>query len=181
MSQNKVSPHISDLEKDRQGISPREPELYDRIYEGYIVIGELPSGTFSLLMLNAVISLGIPLLGFLVCYSVHQTHAAKSGSLIGLALTLFLFGASIHPHLELKIRGGLLGADVTQLESNWLGDHIDSLIAQFLLVVKFNILLELFGSVTVATITIVAGVLLFVWSLYHYVQVKAQEQKLLKH
>lgn len=181
MSQNKVSPHISDLEKDRQGISPPEPELYDRIYEGYIVIGDLPSGSFSLLILNAVVSLGIPLLGFVVCYSVHQTHAAKFGSLIGLALTIFLFGASIHPHLGQKVSGGLLGADVTQLEPNWLGDHIDSLIAQFVLVVKFDSLLELFGSLTVANITIIAGVLLFVWSLYHYVQVKTEEQKLLKH
>lgn len=58
-------------------------------YEG------LPVGSFFSFVWNGMISMSFQLVGFLLTYLLHTTHAAKNGSRAGLGITLVQYGFSM--------------------------------------------------------------------------------------
>lgn len=52
----------------------------------------LPVGSIFSFVWNAMISMSFQLVGFLLTYLLHTTHAAKNGSRAGLGLTLVQYG-----------------------------------------------------------------------------------------
>lgn len=175
-----------DLEKDLSRSKGASNAPHDPMYRGYMIIDGLPLGDFALLALNAVVSLGLPIVGFLVCYLVHQSHAAKYGSVIGLGLTFVLYGFSIHPSYSdgSIVSAGALGDEHLNLSEpvssgSSLADLIDRYIAEFLLLIKFSKLLETTNNTYVASAVIGCGVVLLLWSGYGFVRVKAAEHRLL--
>ena len=52
----------------------------------------LPVGSLFSFIWNAMISMSFQLVGFLLTYLLHTTHAAKNGSRAGLGITLVQFG-----------------------------------------------------------------------------------------
>ena len=59
---------------------------------GDMIIDDLPTGPFLTFILTTLISWFFQLPGFLLTYLLHRTHAARFGSLAGLALTFIQFG-----------------------------------------------------------------------------------------
>ena len=57
-----------------------------------MIIDDLPSGSVWIFALNLLISFLFQLVGFLLTYLLHTSHAAKYGSRAGLGLTLIQFG-----------------------------------------------------------------------------------------
>lgn len=55
----------------------------------------LPVGSVFSFVWNAMISMSFQVVGFLLTYLLHTTHAAKNGSLAGLGITLVQFGFSM--------------------------------------------------------------------------------------
>ncbi|KAJ8521090.1 hypothetical protein ONZ45_g2161 [Pleurotus djamor] len=62
----------------------------------FMVIDDLPSGSFVVFVLNVFISFFFQFVGFLLTYLLHTSHAAKYGSRAGLGLTLIQFGFYSH-------------------------------------------------------------------------------------
>lgn len=57
-----------------------------------VYIDGLPVGSFFSFIWNATISMSFQLVGFLLTYLLHTTHAAKNGSRAGLGVTLIQYG-----------------------------------------------------------------------------------------
>lgn len=57
-----------------------------------VFIDGLPVGSVFAFVWNALISMTFQLVGFLLTYLLHTTHAAKNGSRAGLGITLIQFG-----------------------------------------------------------------------------------------
>lgn len=57
-----------------------------------ILVDELPAGSIWIFIINIFISFFFQVVGFLLTYLLHTTHAAKFGSRAGLGLTLIQFG-----------------------------------------------------------------------------------------
>lgn len=57
-----------------------------------VYVDGLPVGSIFSFAWNAMISMSFQLVGFLLTYLLHTTHAAKNGSRAGLGLTLVQYG-----------------------------------------------------------------------------------------
>ncbi|KAI9796335.1 MAG: hypothetical protein M1825_000636 [Sarcosagium campestre] len=57
-----------------------------------VFIDGLPVGSFFSFVWNGMISMSFQLVGFLLTYLLHTTHAAKNGSKAGLGITLVQYG-----------------------------------------------------------------------------------------
>lgn len=62
----------------------------------YMLIDDLPSGSFLVFVLNMFISFFFQFVGFLLTYLLHTSHAAKYGSRAGLGLTMIQLGLYSH-------------------------------------------------------------------------------------
>lgn len=60
-----------------------------------VYVDGLPVGSVFSFAWNAMISMSFQVVGFLLTYLLHTTHAAKNGSLAGLGITLVQFGFSM--------------------------------------------------------------------------------------
>ena len=60
---------------------------FDEVY-----VDGLPVGSVFSFIWNAMISTSFQLVGFLLTYLLHSTHAAKNGSRAGLGITLIQYG-----------------------------------------------------------------------------------------
>ncbi|KAH8724604.1 metal homeostatis protein bsd2 [Phaeosphaeriaceae sp. PMI808] len=61
-------------------------------YGDEVFVEGLPVGSLFSFIWNAMISMSFQLVGFLLTYLLHTTHAAKNGSRAGLGITLVQFG-----------------------------------------------------------------------------------------
>jgi hypothetical protein len=57
-----------------------------------VYIDGMPVGSFFGFIWNGMISMAFQLVGFLLTYLLHSTHAAKNGSRAGLGITLIQYG-----------------------------------------------------------------------------------------
>jgi hypothetical protein len=64
--------------------------LSDEVY-----VDGLPVGSVFSFVWNGMISMSFQIVGFLLTYLLHTTHAAKSGSRAGLGITLVQYGFSM--------------------------------------------------------------------------------------
>ena len=60
-----------------------------------VYIDGLPVGSFFSFAWNGIVSMAFQLVGFLLTYLLHTTHAAKNGSRVGLGITLINYGFNI--------------------------------------------------------------------------------------
>ncbi|KAI5806343.1 hypothetical protein EDC01DRAFT_715607 [Geopyxis carbonaria] len=71
-----------------------------------VFIDGLPVGSVFAFVWNALISMSFQLVGFLLTYLLHTTHAAKNGSRAGLGITLVQFGFMMRGQPEDDIASG---------------------------------------------------------------------------
>ncbi|KAJ1982186.1 hypothetical protein H4R35_000406 [Dimargaris xerosporica] len=66
---------------------------------GEVLIEGLPSGNLFVFALNMLVSTVFQLVGFLLTYLLHSSHAAKDGSFVGLGITFLHFGFYIRSRI----------------------------------------------------------------------------------
>src|ERR1700749_2420051 len=71
--------------------------LSDEVY-----VDGLPVGSVFSFVWNGIISMSFQIVGFLLTYLLHTTHAAKNGSRAGLGITLVQYGFSMKGAAVLK-------------------------------------------------------------------------------
>ncbi|KAK7061839.1 hypothetical protein R3P38DRAFT_2596624 [Favolaschia claudopus] len=67
---------------------------------GEMIIDSLPSGTVFSFLWNMLVSVSFQLIGFLLTYVLHTTHAARLGSRAGLGITLIQYGFALRSRVE---------------------------------------------------------------------------------
>ncbi|KAI0939815.1 hypothetical protein AcV5_001103 [Taiwanofungus camphoratus] len=77
---------------------------------GDVVVDALPTGSAFSFLWNALVSISFQLVGFLLTYLLHTTHAAKLGSRAGLGVTLIQYGFAMRTRGGDGYQGGYQGA-----------------------------------------------------------------------
>jgi Protein of unknown function (DUF2370) len=72
--------------------------LSDEVY-----VDGLPVGSVFSFVWNGIISMSFQIVGFLLTYLLHTTHAAKNGSRAGLGITLVQYGFSMKGASSLRL------------------------------------------------------------------------------
>ncbi|KAJ0416129.1 hypothetical protein BJY00DRAFT_292136 [Aspergillus carlsbadensis] len=83
-----------------------------------VYVDGLPVGSIFSFVWNAMISMSFQLVGFLLTYLLHTTHAAKNGSRAGLGLTLVQYGFYMKGGSESSEGGGGTDEYVTPPDPN---------------------------------------------------------------
>ena len=78
-----------------------------------VYIDGMPVGSFFSFLWNGMISMSFQLVGFLLTYLLHSTHAAKNGSRAGLGITLIHYGFYMKGDVDATPnQGGNMGTSV---------------------------------------------------------------------
>lgn len=83
-----------------------------------VYVDGLPVGSIFSFIWNAMISMSFQLVGFLLTYLLHTTHAAKNGSRAGLGLTLVQYGFYMKGGSESRPDGGGSDEHITPPDPN---------------------------------------------------------------
>ncbi|KAF8928960.1 hypothetical protein BGZ58_009259 [Dissophora ornata] len=68
------------------------------VFAGEILVEGLPVGSIFQFLWNVAVALSFQFFGVLLTYLLHNSHASKAGSMVGLGMTLLNFG--------IRMRGG---------------------------------------------------------------------------
>ncbi|KAJ1930986.1 hypothetical protein FBU59_006862, partial [Linderina macrospora] len=84
-----------------------EPAVISVGDEEELLIEGLPVGSLGVFVVNLVVSTAFQIVGYMLTFLLHTSHAAKNGSLAGLGITFFNFGFYIRTHLGENILGDM--------------------------------------------------------------------------
>ncbi|KAJ1999193.1 hypothetical protein GGI04_004677 [Coemansia thaxteri] len=71
--------------------------------EDELLVEGLPVGSIGVFVVNLVVSTAFQIVGYMLTFLLHGSHAAKNGSLAGLGITFMNFGFYIRTHLGQNI------------------------------------------------------------------------------
>ncbi|RLV91783.1 Metal homeostatis protein BSD2 [Spathaspora sp. JA1] len=74
-----------------------ESSVISPMYEDEVFVEGLPVGNIANFIWNALVTIAFQFVGFVLCYLLHTSHAAKHGSRAGLGITMIMYGWSIVP------------------------------------------------------------------------------------
>ncbi|KAK6205521.1 uncharacterized protein RJT21DRAFT_118015 [Scheffersomyces amazonensis] len=67
------------------------------MYEDEVFVEGLPVGNMANFVWNGLVTVAFQFVGFVLCYLLHTSHAAKQGSRAGLGITFILYGYQMIP------------------------------------------------------------------------------------
>lgn len=107
------------------------------IYEDEVFVDGLPVGNIANFVWNVLVLVAFQFVGFVLCYLLHTSHAAKNGARTGLGITFIMYGWKRVP-LNLgsadKLPPKLLAVDPFQVEDLWLGATVATFTDSFKLI-----------------------------------------------
>lgn len=74
-----------------------ETTMITPIFEDEVFVQGLPVGNAANFVWNALVTVAFQLVGFVLCYLLHTSHAAKQGTRCGLGVMFVMFGYSAVP------------------------------------------------------------------------------------
>lgn len=74
-----------------------ETTMISPMFEDEVFVKGLPVGNLANFVWNALVTVAFQLVGFILCYLLHTSHAAKEGTRAGLGITLIIFGYGAIP------------------------------------------------------------------------------------
>lgn len=74
-----------------------ESTMLSPIYEDEVFVEGLPVGNIANFVWNALVTVAFQFVGFVLCYLLHTSHAAKEGSRAGLGVTFVFYGWNMVP------------------------------------------------------------------------------------
>lgn len=69
-----------------------ETTMISPMYENEVFVQGLPVGNLANFVWNALVTVAFQLVGFILCYLLHTSHAAKQGTRAGLGIMILMFG-----------------------------------------------------------------------------------------
>lgn len=69
-----------------------ESTMISPMYENEVFVQGLPVGNMANFIWNALVTVAFQLVGFILCYLLHTSHAAKQGTRAGLGIMVLMFG-----------------------------------------------------------------------------------------
>lgn len=67
------------------------------MYEDEVFVEGLPVGNIANFVWNGLVTVAFQFVGFVLCYLLHTSHAAKQGSRGGLGITFIIYGVNMIP------------------------------------------------------------------------------------
>ncbi|KAJ2361599.1 hypothetical protein H4S01_005197, partial [Coemansia sp. RSA 2610] len=67
--------------------------------EDELLVEGLPVGSLGVFLVNMIVSTAFQIVGYMLTFLLHSSHAARNGSLAGLGITFMNFGFYIRTHL----------------------------------------------------------------------------------
>ncbi|KAJ2481367.1 hypothetical protein IWW56_001797 [Coemansia sp. RSA 2131] len=67
--------------------------------EDELLVEGLPVGSMGVFIVNMIVSTAFQIVGYMLTFLLHSSHAARNGSLAGLGITFMNFGFYIRTHL----------------------------------------------------------------------------------
>ncbi|RCK58164.1 Metal homeostatis protein BSD2 [Candida viswanathii] len=74
-----------------------ESTMISPMYEDEVFVQGLPVGNIANYVWNALVTVAFQFVGFILCYLLHTSHAAKQGSRAGLGINLIMYGWNLVP------------------------------------------------------------------------------------
>ncbi|CAK7892704.1 metal homeostatis protein Bsd2p [[Candida] anglica] len=74
-----------------------ESTVISPMYEDEVFVEGLPVGNVANFVWNGLVTVAFQFIGFVLCYLLHTSHAAKQGSRTGLGITFIIYGYSMIP------------------------------------------------------------------------------------
>ena len=143
-----------------------------------VYIDGLPVGSFFSFAWNAVISMAFQLVGFLLTYLLHTTHAAKNGSRAGLGVTLINYGFS----LRSLSKKGKAGMDYTSPpdpnDHNF--DPSDSAAATIATMEDHPVTSHSFAGEWLSYVLMIVGWVILIKSVSDFIRARRHEQLILQ-
>lgn len=116
-----------------------ETTMISPMYEDEVFVQGLPVGNLANFVWNVLVTVAFQLVGFILCYLLHTSHAAKQGTRAGLGITFIMYGYSIIPtnfghsdRIPVKYEPedpNLI--DISALSSIKSGGHVDNYLLGF--------------------------------------------------
>lgn len=74
-----------------------ESTVISPMYEDEVFVEGLPVGNVANFVWNGLVTVAFQFVGFVLCYLLHTSHAAKQGSRAGLGITFMMYGYGMVP------------------------------------------------------------------------------------
>lgn len=74
-----------------------ESTVISPMYEDEVFVEGLPVGNIANFVWNGLVTVAFQFVGFILCYLLHTSHAAKQGSRVGLGITFMVYGYGMVP------------------------------------------------------------------------------------
>ncbi|KAI5952880.1 hypothetical protein KGF54_003747 [Candida jiufengensis] len=99
IQQREAELHPPTYEEAAQDASPEywESTMISPMYEDEVFVQGLPVGNIANFIWNGLVTIAFQFIGFILCYLLHTSHAAKQGSRMGLGINLIMYGWNILP------------------------------------------------------------------------------------
>ncbi|KAI8320832.1 hypothetical protein GQ54DRAFT_200747 [Martensiomyces pterosporus] len=113
---NEPLPTYQDIYGPQSNAAPAyfEPAVISIGDEEELLVEGLPVGSVGVFMVNLIVSTAFQIVGYMLTFLLHSSHAAKNGSLAGLGITFFNFGFYIRTHLGQNIFEDVPGGSPNQ-------------------------------------------------------------------
>ncbi|KAF3993566.1 hypothetical protein FT663_00236 [Candidozyma haemuli var. vulneris] len=69
-----------------------ETTMISPMYDNEVFVQGLPVGNLANFVWNALVTVAFQLVGFILCYLLHTSHAAKQGTRAGLGIMILMYG-----------------------------------------------------------------------------------------
>lgn len=74
-----------------------ESTVISPMYEDEVFVEGLPVGNIANFVWNGLVTVAFQFVGFVLCYLLHTSHAAKHGSRVGLGISIIIYAYGIIP------------------------------------------------------------------------------------
>lgn len=74
-----------------------EATMISPMYQDEVFVQGLPVGNIANFIWNIVVTVAFQTVGFVLCYLLHTSHAAKQGTRVGLGVYMIMYGLSVIP------------------------------------------------------------------------------------
>lgn len=164
-----------------------ESTMISPMYEDEVFVQGLPVGNVANFVWNLLVTVAFQLVGFILCYLLHTSHAAKQGTRAGLGITILMYGYSVIP-----VNFGLSDRipvryepddpnliDISALSSVKSSEHVDKYVLGLQLQQDSASLLAATKTPYLAYGLIAFGIFIVIKSVVDYFKVKQAEKEIL--
>lgn len=164
-----------------------EATMISPMYEDEVFVHGLPVGNIANFVWNVLVTVAFQLVGFVLCYLLHTSHAAKQGTRAGLGITIIMYGYNLIPANSGRtdrLPTRYEPIDANQIDISLLlliknGDVVDTYLLGFVPHTDANSARSAFSTPFLAYAIIAFGILVGLKACADFWSVKREEKRIL--